>query len=126
MSIDRWHTFTVFPWLETVLKNRTRYVSMAAFFLDALRYPLWLTLKPRHLAIIVPSSNRLSHEPSNALATDGKLACLPSVPRTAMVNAEKIGHAAPPREEVVELSEGSDTLARASRNNYNAIKRAWT
>jgi hypothetical protein len=39
MSIDRWHTLTVFPWLETVLKNRTRYVSMAAFFLDALRYP---------------------------------------------------------------------------------------
>jgi hypothetical protein len=42
-----------------------------------------------------------------------------------MANAEKIGHAAPPKEEAVELSEGSDTLARASRGNYNAVKRAW-
>jgi hypothetical protein len=125
MSIDRWHTLTVFPWLETILKKRTRYVSMAAFFLDALRYPLWLTLKPRPLGNHVPSPNRLSHDPSNALATDGKLACLPSVLRTAMANAEKIGHAAPPKEEAVELSEGSDTLARASRDNYNAVKRPW-
>jgi hypothetical protein len=125
MSIDRWHTLTVLPWLETVLKNRTRYLSMAAFFLDALRYPLWLHAQASPLGNHSAEFDRLSHEPSNALATDGKLACLPSVPRTAMVNAEKIGHAAPPKEEAVELSEGSDTLARASRGNYNAVKRAW-
>ena len=90
----------------------------------AIRYAS--TLKPRHLAIVVPRSSRLFHEPSNALAADYKLACLPSVPRTAMVNAEIIGHAAPPKEEAVELSERSDTLARTSRDNYNAVKGVWT
>jgi hypothetical protein len=63
MSIDRWHTLTVFPWLETVLKNRTQYAFMSVFFLGwrfAIRRPIAAhtgALKRRRLAIMVPSSN---------------------------------------------------------------------
>ena len=89
----------------------------------AIRYAS--TLKPRHLAIIIAEFEPLSHEPSNALAADCKLACLPSVPRTAMAIAEKSAMPRLQKEEAVELSKGSDTLARTSRGNYNAVKRPW-
>jgi hypothetical protein len=119
MSIDRWHTLTVFPWLETVLKNRTRYVPMAAFFLDALRYPLCAHAQAS------PLGNYSAELEPTAVGRTIKCSSNRSQTRMPVFGAEdRNGQCracrASKKGRSIELSEGNDTLARTSRGALRA------